>query len=280
MKKILVPCDFSATAVEAFKFALTLAGQSGGEVHVLHMIDTAVLTGSSSLAYSYSFNAKTIQDLEGKADSYFKAMGEAYTTPNASVQFVKKMGSLVSGVRQYAQEKSIDLIIMGTQGHSRFGVGSNTGKVVRHVSVPVLTIRKEPEKPVKKIIVPVSVMAEKDFYQQLLKLQKFFGASLELLWINTPRTFRKDSDIKADLEKFAREGNLQNYSINIRSDFSIEHGIYAFAKETNSDLIAMGTHAWKGFIYLLAGSIAEDLVNHVDFPIWTFGLSNVAVPVA
>lgn len=280
MKKILVPCDFSATAVEAFKFALTLAGQSGGEVHVLHMIDTAVLTSSSSLAYSYSFNAKTIQDLEGKADSYFKAMAEAYTTPNASVQFVKKMGSLVSGVRQYAQEKSIDLIIMGTQGHSRFGVGSNTGKVVRHVSVPVLTIRKEPEKPVKKIIVPVSVMAEKDFYQQLLKLQKFFGASLELLWINTPRTFRKDSDIKADLEKFAREGNLQNYSINIRSDFSIEHGIYAFAKETNSDLIAMGTHAWKGFIYLLAGSIAEDLVNHVDFPIWTFGLSNVAVPAA
>ncbi|HNC29142.1 MAG TPA: universal stress protein, partial [Cyclobacteriaceae bacterium] len=64
------------------------------------------------------------------------------------------------------------------------------------------------------------------------------------------------------------------------SDFSIEHGIYAFAKETNSDLIAMGTHAWKGFIYLLAGSIAEDLVNHVDFPIWTFGLSNVAVPAA
>jgi len=280
MKKILVPCDFSATAVEAFRFAQTLAAKSGGEIYVLHMIDTAVLTGSSSLAYSYSFSTKTLKDLEAKADSYFTAMQEAYPAPGVSVTLIKKMGSLVSGVKQYAKENAIDLIVMGTQGHGQFGVGSNTGKIVRHVSVPVLTIRKEPARPVRKIVVPVSSQPGKDFYYELFKLQQFFGASLYLLSINTPRTFRKDIDIKTDLQKFALDGNLQDYSINIRSDFSAEHGIYAFAKEVDADLIAMGTHAWKGFVYLLAGSVAEDLVNHVDFPIWTFGLENVNQPVA
>lgn len=280
MKKILVPCDFSATAVEAFRFAQTLAAKSGGEIYVLHMVDTAVLTGSSSLAYSYSFSAKTLKDLEAKADSYFKAMKEAYPVSGVPVTLVKKMGSLVSGVKQYALEHAFDLIVMGTQGHGQFGVGSNTGKIVRHASVPVLTIRKQPARAIKKIVVPVSSQPDKDFYYELFKLQQFFGASLHLLSVNTPRTFRKDIDIKADLEKFALDGNLQDYSINIRSDFSAEHGIYAFAKEVDADLIAMGTHAWKGFVYLLAGSVAEDLVNHVDFPIWTFGLENVNQPVA
>lgn len=279
MKKILVPCDFSATAMEAFKFALTLAGQSRGEVHVLHMIDTAVLTGSASLAYSYSFTSKTIKDLEARADTLFKAMEEAYATPNTPVRYSKKMGSLIAGVQQYTREQAIDLIVMGTQGHNQFGVGSNTGKVVRHVPVPVLTIRKEPTDQIKKIVVPVSVGAEKGFYEQLIKLQQFFEASLELLWVNTPRTFRKDSDVKADLTQFAQKGNLTSYTINIRSDFSAEHGIYAFAKEIDADLIAMGTHAWKGLTYLLAGSVAEDMVNHIDFPIWTFGLSTVNEPV-
>ncbi|MBL7841449.1 MAG: universal stress protein [Cyclobacteriaceae bacterium] len=275
MKKILVPCDFSATAVEAFKFAQTLAVKSGGEIHVLHMIDTAVLTGSSSLAYSYSFSAKTVKDLENKADSHFNAMKEAYGRAGILIKLIKKMGALVSGVKHYAAEQQMDLIVMGTQGHGQFGVGSNTGKVVRHVSIPVLTIRKEPARAVRKIVVPVSGQPDKDFFYELFKLQQFFGASLRLLSVNTPRTFRKDIDIKADLDKFARDGNLQDYSINIRSDFSAEHGIYAFAKEIDADLIAMGTHAWKGFVYLLAGSVAEDLVNHVDFPIWTFGLENV-----
>ena len=34
--------------------------------------------------------------------------------------------------------------------------------------------------------------------------------------------------------------------------------------------IAMGTHARKGLSHLLKGSVTEDVVNHVDCPIWTY----------
>jgi nucleotide-binding universal stress UspA family protein len=37
-------------------------------------------------------------------------------------------------------------------------------------------------------------------------------------------------------------------------------------------MIAMGTHGRKGVAHVLAGSIAEDVVNHVDCPIWTYAL--------
>ncbi|CAN5215210.1 hypothetical protein BH23BAC1_BH23BAC1_13560 [soil metagenome] len=43
MKKILVPCDFSKPAQEAFNVALELASKSNGEVNVLHVIDLPVI---------------------------------------------------------------------------------------------------------------------------------------------------------------------------------------------------------------------------------------------
>lgn len=274
MKRILVPSDFSATAVEAFKFALSLAGKAQGEVHVLHVIDTVALPGSAGLSYSYSFHPGTVKELERKANTYFNAMRDAYATPGITIHFRYKLDSLVTGIQRYVREEKIDLIVMGTQGHGQHGVGSNTGRIVRHAPVPVLTVRKEPTEPVRNIVVPVSRPGEARFFEQLVAMQQFFGASLHLVWINTPRTFRNDRDVKADLEKFAETGKLTNCTIHVRADFSPEHGIYAFAKEINADLIAMGTHAWKGFMYLLAGSIAEDIVNHVDFPIWTAALGD------
>jgi hypothetical protein len=36
------------------------------------------------------------------------------------------------------------------------------------------------------------------------------------------------------------------------------------------DLIALGTHGHKGIVHLVKGSVAEDIVNHTERPIWTY----------
>ena len=43
MKKILVPCDFSDSAVQAFKFAVEVANQSKGEVLLLNVVELPVI---------------------------------------------------------------------------------------------------------------------------------------------------------------------------------------------------------------------------------------------
>jgi nucleotide-binding universal stress UspA family protein len=43
MKKILVPCDFSEPAIEAFQFAIDLATHSQGSVTVLKVIDLPIV---------------------------------------------------------------------------------------------------------------------------------------------------------------------------------------------------------------------------------------------
>jgi nucleotide-binding universal stress UspA family protein len=39
-----------------------------------------------------------------------------------------------------------------------------------------------------------------------------------------------------------------------------------------ADMIVMGTHGRKGVAHLLSGSVAEDVVNHTECPIWTYSL--------
>ena len=43
MKRILVPCDFSAPAVQAYLTANNIAMKSNGEIYVIHAIDLPMM---------------------------------------------------------------------------------------------------------------------------------------------------------------------------------------------------------------------------------------------
>ena len=43
MEKILVPCDFSEQAIQAFRLAIDIAQASSAEVHVLHVIELPIM---------------------------------------------------------------------------------------------------------------------------------------------------------------------------------------------------------------------------------------------
>ena len=49
---------------------------------------------------------------------------------------------------------------------------------------------------------------------------------------------------------------------------------FGLAEDVAADLIAIGTKQRRGLGHFLAGSIAEDVVNHATVPVWTYGLEN------
>ena len=100
-------------------------------------------------------------------------------------------------------------------------------------------------------------------------LQDLFDARLHVLYVNTPAMFKKDSETKANLQAFAKRFMLKNFTLNIYNDTSEEEGIANFAKDVKADMIALRTHGRKGIARLASGSIAEDVVNHINCPIWT-----------
>ena len=63
---------------------------------------------------------------------------------------------------------------------------------------------------------------------------------------------------------------MNNYTLNIFNDTYEESGVISFAQMIKADMIAMGTHGRKGINHIISGSLAEDVVNHIDCPIWTY----------
>ena len=274
MKKILVPCDFSTAAEEAFKFAVKIAKQSGGEIFVLYVLDITLLRGTPSLAHSYAFNLNFLKEMEREADEKFLIMREKFAPKTLPVNFTQKIGTLVPDIGSFVLEKGIDLVVMGTRRSEEHSARtSNTQSAVRNCSVPVVALRKDSEFWIGNIVVPViPEQRDEKFVHALKTLQSFFDARIHLLWVNTPELFKSDKSAKEGILQYASDAGLRNFTVNIRSDYTPQAGILQFASDVDADMIAMGTHAWKGLLHFLAGSVAEDVVGQSTLPVWTVDL--------
>jgi nucleotide-binding universal stress UspA family protein len=272
MKRILVPCDFSVTARQAYTFALDIAKKTDAEVFVLNAIDIPMPE-----AYSSGVPAYLTQDgwdrLTRDAKEEFQKMKNEHRH-QSDVTFRIVMGPATTGILDFIEDNQIDLVIMGTKGVSGFDevmIGSNTEKVVRYSKVPVFVVKKAVNlSSIRSIVVPTTLeLNQTVFINKIKELQKLFDAILRLVVINTPGNTKKIHDERAELRDFIEHYKLEKYLFNIKEAESVEKGIFHFVAETQSDMIAMGTHSRKGLSHLFMGSITEDLVNHIDCPIWT-----------
>ncbi len=271
MKKILVPCDFSEPSFEAFQFAIDLAASSGGKVIVLKVIDLPMVPYGASMDMPvYNYSPSLIKDLEMGARKSYEKMLKKFGRGARHISFAVVHGPTSTMIRDYIEDNKIDLVVMGTHGAagiSEFFVGSNTEKIVRFSKVPVFAIRKAPKvSSIKNIVFPTALeLNQNDFIRKLKSLQEFFDAKLHVLYLNTPFNFIREGD----LTNYAKHYKLTNHTLNIRNDRYEPDGIISFVKEVKADMLAMATHGRKGLSHFISGSITEDVVSHVNCPIWT-----------
>ncbi|MFD1001075.1 universal stress protein [Ohtaekwangia kribbensis] len=274
MKKILVPVDLSNQSNEAYNVALEWAQMSQGEIVLVHVLaPPSAYTGLAGETIAYDMNFFT--QMEADIQKGLQKMKEQAGAVPVMTEVI--YGDLVSGIANIIEKKKIDFIIMGTAGATgltEIFIGSNTEKVVRFASVPVLAVRKSIAiKSIKNILLPSTLeLNQHDFIQKLSALQGFLHATLHILLINTPIHFRRDAEANEALQEFIKHYKLSNYKLHFRNYIREEEGIMDFAYTEKMDLIAMATHARKGLAHLFNGSITENVVNHIEAPIWTYCL--------
>lgn len=279
MKKILVPCDFSKPAISAFRFALDIAAQSRGTVHLLHVIELPVMH-DTVLMPVLNFEEQLLKDLRKSAETRFKKITEKYTAEGVKVISKTQFGAVSRMISDYIEKESIDLVLMGSHGASgarELFIGSNAERMVRNSPVPVLVTKDYIKGPIKSIVFPNTFETEnqEELITKVKALQSFFKAHLHLVWINTPLNFTSDTITKQRLEAFAKRFLLKDYTISVFNHTDEERGILEFTNAIKGDLIAMGTHGRKGISHLINGSLAEDLVNHTKGLVWTYSMKNV-----
>jgi nucleotide-binding universal stress UspA family protein len=280
MKKIVVPCDFSEQAINAFRFAVDIARQSKGEVHLIHVIELPVI--HTTVLPAISFEEALFQELREKDESQFKKLIAKFGDDTVTIKSKVVFGAVSRLIFDYIEENKIDLVVMGTHGANgvrEFVIGSNAEKIVRKSPVPVLTVKKYVKgSSIKDIVFPNTLETEvqEDLVMNVKDLQNLFKANIHIVWINTPNNFTRDSVTHARLKAFVKRFMIKDYTIHVYNDPFEESGVINFTHELKADMIALGTHGRKGLAHFFSGSVAEDLVNHVDCPVWTYTIKKKA----
>ena len=151
MKKILVPCDFSKTAINAYRFAVDIARQSKGIIHLLHVIELPVLH-DTVLMPVLNFEEQFLKELHESAQTRFKRITDKYDIEGVKVIFNVQFGAVSRMIQEYITSERIDLIVMGSHGASGFRemfIGSNAERMVRNSPVPVLIVKDYKKGPIK-----------------------------------------------------------------------------------------------------------------------------------
>lgn len=276
MKKVLVPVDFSEESINALRFAVDLTAKSGGEIGLLHIIQLPVLQDSPRMPVE-RYRGPLVDEMKTAAHFKFLKLIDEHNRDFLSISTEVLISNRIhQTIAKHAKKHKFDTVVMGTKGASgirEWIIGSNTEKVVRTCPVPVISVKKyTPGLRIKNIVFPNMLDTEhqEDLVTKIKVLQNFFQAELHIVWINTPAISKADVDVRKRLKEFARRYMLKDYTINVFNFTDEETGILEYTRQINGDLIAMGTRGLQGIAHVLSGSIAEDMVNHVEYPVWTY----------
>jgi len=278
MKKILVPTDFSKPAQWAVQTAINIAIKAKAEIVLLHIVEQPTkesfnVEGQVASLDDWEDKIFTLKLIERNKTQLLEQANEVKKA-GVPVHQELRMGNPFHGIKTIVADQKVDLVVMGTSSRSKMEellVGSNTEKVIRSASCPVLTVHHGPSTSEFKNIVYATSMSvnEKSFSDVIRLVQEMFDSKVHFVRINTPLNFQADDKVKKLMEDFALRTRLKNYTVNSFNDFSEEEGILHFAQSLKADLIGMATHGRTGFAHVLAGSIAEDVATHSRKPVLT-----------
>ncbi|MEE9594913.1 MAG: universal stress protein [Candidatus Hydrothermarchaeales archaeon] len=139
--RILIPTDGSETSEKAAEHGVKLAKAVGAEVIYLYVIDISSFTGIPTEAIWE--NMRGLLEDEGK--SVLAKVEDIAKVNDVKAESLVKEGIPSEDISKTAEEKQVDVIVMGTAGRSgldKFLLGSVTEKVIRTAPCPVLVIRK------------------------------------------------------------------------------------------------------------------------------------------
>jgi nucleotide-binding universal stress UspA family protein len=142
LQRILVPTDFSLHSQKALTYAAAFAEKFGAELFVLHVFQDLAVFQPDAVAVGPPV-MPPVEELAAAARTSLQRVIQEQNFKGFKVTPEVREGSPFDEIVDFAKEKNIDLIIMGTHGRGWLAhvlLGSVTQKVIRKSPCPVLTV--------------------------------------------------------------------------------------------------------------------------------------------
>jgi nucleotide-binding universal stress UspA family protein len=143
IKKLLVATDFSENAQPAVETAITIAKTFGAKVHLVHAFQTPVPIVSP---YEVVVPDGFLEQARDAAARNLNAVEEKISSEGVSVTSHLTEVPAASSIARLAGELGIDLIVMGTRGHTglkHIVLGSVAERTIRLAPCSVLTVKSK-----------------------------------------------------------------------------------------------------------------------------------------
>jgi nucleotide-binding universal stress UspA family protein len=136
---ILLPTDGSDGATEALDHALSAAEAYEAGLHIVSVVDRRVV-----LAADTDEKSEVRSELSEEAGGAVDELAPRAADANVSITTATPEGVPYREILTYADEESIDLLVIGTQGRTgrekRLNLGSTTERIVKKADRPVLVV--------------------------------------------------------------------------------------------------------------------------------------------
>ena len=146
LRNILVPIDLSENSIHSFHLGCTLTNQSGGLLHLMHVIKPHYSSGA--LVDEDHLHKIKINNVR---EELYKFIHEV-PHPEANITEVIKFGEPLKEILSYSEKNNIDLIIVNSHGwSSRLStmMGSVANNIFKFSAVPVICFRNYTESAMK-----------------------------------------------------------------------------------------------------------------------------------
>ena len=251
--RILFAGDLSERSRAAFGAACSLAGESGAHLHVLNVVESALLPAETRTRR---------KEIEDELRAFYRA------APALAVDYLVRGGDAPDAILRTADEVEADLIVVGTHGRSgldRLLCGSVAESVLQRSRRPVLFVRQtdvsRTEKPIRIVLHPTDFSARsRPALGVALALARSHRARLVLLHAG-PGDLGPE---RAELAQLKEPSDRAGLDLSVETRFGQGEPITEIllaARDLGCDLIVLGSHGRTGFDRLMVGSVAEGVIR-------------------
>lgn len=272
IKTILIPTDFSSNAQRAADYALTVLGP-GVEKIILFTVffNPFKSSGEPSIIDKEVRGAEKDRFEEEKL-----RLTQTFPESKDRIEFRYEVGNLVDQLQMVLNSSKIDLIVMGTKGNSGIGkllFGSNTARVVKSVTSPILIV---PEKapldlPLRTMMaLDMELIDQPEHFDVFTSIIDYYDSRLDILHIDAP-----DDRVSSVHDRVSEEVIMSTLGIekgNVRhliaKDVKLAISEESDSRGTNLLCVINHHHGW--LFNALGMSITNQMVLDTHIPLLIF----------
>ena len=260
MKTILFPTDFSDNSLNALDYAIGLAKEENAKIVLINAWEIIYPASDFPLPGEYITEQISINEME--ALKQLKALSLKVQENNkVECEYISRQGLVVDVVIELIKKHHTDLVIMGTNGASgfrEFFIGSNTAKVIKRATCPVLAVPSGVKyNGLKKIT---------------YELAHLFLSELTLLHISDKDESQSEATqtLKAYTEKIASTYHFENLDCRLIYGNDKERELDEYVRSRHADLFVISSSHHSLFNRLFGDDKIKTLAYHTKIPLMVF----------